>query len=84
VIIALIDVFDSAGAVARLESSYHNDLGSRCGCCPGEYIGLPPRNAAECAGPFEHAELTVQPGRGALPWLHGPVWFTRTLAAVLG
>ena len=52
---------------------------------------LPPRNAAEYAGLFEHAELAVQPGRRALspgaghfPWLDDPAWFTRTLAAFLG
>jgi pimeloyl-ACP methyl ester carboxylesterase len=38
----------------------------------GEYdVGLPPRNAAECAGLFEHAELAVQSGAGHFPWQHG-------------
>jgi pimeloyl-ACP methyl ester carboxylesterase len=51
----------------------------------GEYdVGLPPRNAAECAGLFEHAVLAVQLGAGHFPWLDDPSWFTRTLAAVLG
>lgn len=51
----------------------------------GEYdVGLPPRNAAEHAGLFEHAELAVQPGAGRFPWLDDPAWFTRTLAAFLG
>ena len=51
----------------------------------GEYdVGLPPRNAAEYAGLFEHAELAVQPGAGHFPCLDDPAWFTRTLAAFLG
>jgi pimeloyl-ACP methyl ester carboxylesterase len=51
----------------------------------GEYdVGLPPRNAAEYAGLFEHAELALQPRRRALSWLDDPAWFTRTLAAFLG
>ena len=51
----------------------------------GEYdVGLPPRNAAEYAGLFKHAELAVQPGAGHFPWLDDPAWFTRTLAALLG
>jgi pimeloyl-ACP methyl ester carboxylesterase len=47
-------------------------------------VGLPPRNAAEYAGLFEHAELAVQPDAGYIPWLDDPAWFTRTLAAFLG
>ena len=40
----------------------------------GEYdVGLPPRNAAEYAGLFEHAELAVQPAAGHFPWLDDPV-----------
>jgi pimeloyl-ACP methyl ester carboxylesterase len=51
----------------------------------GEYdVGLPPRNAAEYAGLFEHAELAVQPGAGHFPCLDDPAWFTGTLAAFLG
>jgi pimeloyl-ACP methyl ester carboxylesterase len=51
----------------------------------GEYdVGLPPWNAAECAGLFEHAELAVRPGAGRVPWLDDPAWFTRRLAAFLG
>src|SRR5439155_22702267 len=41
----------------------------------GEYVGLPPRNAAEYAGRFEHAELAVQPGDGHVPWLDDPAWY---------
>ena len=48
----------------------------------GEYVELPPRNAAKYAGLFEQAELAVQ--SGAVPWLDDPAWFTRTLAAFLG
>jgi pimeloyl-ACP methyl ester carboxylesterase len=47
-------------------------------------VGLPPRNAAEYADLFEHAELAVQPGAGHFPWLDDPVWFTRTLTVFLG
>jgi pimeloyl-ACP methyl ester carboxylesterase len=50
----------------------------------GEYVGLPPRNAAEYAGLVEHAELAVQPAAGHFPWIDDPAWFTRTLAAFLG
>lgn len=51
----------------------------------GEYdLGLPPRNAAEYAGLFEHAELAAQPGAGHFPWLDDPAWFTRILAAFPG
>ena len=51
----------------------------------GEYdVGLPPRNAAEYAGLFEHAALAVQPGAAHFPWLDDPAWFTRTLAAFPG
>jgi hypothetical protein len=38
----------------------------------GEYDdGLPPRNAAECAGLFGHAELAVQPTGWALLAMFG-------------
>jgi pimeloyl-ACP methyl ester carboxylesterase len=47
-------------------------------------VGLPPRNAAEYAGLFGHAELAVQPSAGHVPWLDDLAWFTRTLAAFLG
>jgi hypothetical protein len=47
-------------------------------------VGLPPRNAAECAGLFEHAESAVRPGAGHFRRLDDPGWFTRTLAAFLG
>ena len=47
-------------------------------------VGVPPRNAAEYAGLFGHAELAVQPSAGHFPWLDGPAWFMRTLAAFLG
>ena len=51
----------------------------------GEYdVGLPPRNAAEYAGLFEHAELAVQPGAGHFPGSTVPRGFTRTLAAFPG
>lgn len=51
----------------------------------GEYnVGLLPRNAAEFAGLFGHAELAVQRGAGHFPWLDDPERFTRTLAAFLG
>jgi pimeloyl-ACP methyl ester carboxylesterase len=51
----------------------------------GDYdVGLPPRNAAEYAGLFEHAELAVQPGAGHFPRRDDPAWFTRTRAAVVG
>ena len=47
-------------------------------------VGLPPRNVAEYAGLFEHAELAVQPGARHFSSLDDPAWFTRTLAAFLG
>ena len=51
----------------------------------GEYdVGLPPRDAAGCAGLFEHAALAVQPGAGHFPWLGDPAWFTRARAAFPG
>ena len=36
------------------------------------YVGLLPRNSAEHAGLFAHAELAVQPGAGHFPWLDDP------------
>jgi hypothetical protein len=43
---------------------------------PGEYdLGLSPRNAAERAGLFEHAQLVMQPGTRRFPQLDDPVWF---------
>lgn len=47
-------------------------------------VGLLPRNFAESAGLFGHAESAVQPGAGHCPWLDDPAWFTQARAALLG
>ncbi|MER7892060.1 alpha/beta hydrolase [Micromonospora sp. NPDC094482] len=50
----------------------------------GEYdVALPPKRAAEYAGLFPRAELTVQPGAGHYPWLDDPQWFVETMAGFL-
>jgi pimeloyl-ACP methyl ester carboxylesterase len=57
-------------------------------CLPGgpagEYdVGLPPKCAAEYAGPFGQAELAVQPGGGHYPWLDNPQRLVQTLSEFL-
>jgi pimeloyl-ACP methyl ester carboxylesterase len=50
----------------------------------GEYdVALPPKCAAEYAGLFPQAEVTVQPGGGHFPWLDNPDWFVQTLTGFL-
>jgi pimeloyl-ACP methyl ester carboxylesterase len=50
----------------------------------GEYdVGLPPKCAAEYAGLFGQAELSVQPSGGHFPWLDNPQWFAQTLTEFL-
>lgn len=50
----------------------------------GEYdVALPPKRAAEYAGLFPQAELTVQPGGGHWPWHDDPERFVQTLTGFL-
>lgn len=50
----------------------------------GQYdAGLPPKNAAEFAGFFANAELTVQPAAGHYPWLDNPTAFRHSIQAFL-
>lgn len=49
----------------------------------GYDVSLPPNRAAEYAGLFRQAELTVQPGAGHYPWLDDPDSFVRALAPFL-
>jgi proline-specific peptidase len=50
----------------------------------GEYdVALPPKRAAEYAGLFPQAELTVQPRGGHFPWLDNPERFVKALTRYL-
>ncbi|WP_405726722.1 alpha/beta hydrolase [Streptomyces sp. NBC_00028] len=51
----------------------------------GELDGAPrPELARRTAELFPHAEFAVQPGAAHYPWLDGPEWFVRRVAAFLG
>ncbi|MFC0534059.1 alpha/beta fold hydrolase [Phytohabitans kaempferiae] len=59
-------------------------LGAHVLLVAGEYdVGLPPKRAADFAKLFPGAEVAVQPGAAHFPWLDGPQWLARTLAAFL-
>ncbi len=78
-------VYYSAGALdpASTRSALAR-LRARVLIVAGEYdIALPPKCAAEYAGLFPQAEMTVQPGGGHSPWLDDPEWFVRTVAGFL-
>lgn len=75
-------VYYSAGAVdpATVRSALAR-LAAPVLVVAGEYdVSLPPTCAAEYAGLFPHAEVTVQPGGGHFPWLDDPESFVATLA----
>ena len=71
-----LDPAGTRSALARLEAQVL--------IVAGEYdVALPPKCAAEYAGLFPRAELTVQPGGGHFPWLDDPESFVQTLTRFL-
>jgi pimeloyl-ACP methyl ester carboxylesterase len=78
-------LYYSAGAFDPVEvRSALAHLRARTLLLAGEYdVGLPPKRAAEYAGLFPGAELTVQPRSGHYPWHDDPKSFVGTMTGFL-